>query len=213
MQDQDVEQSITELGAKLSAFRSSRGWTLDELAERSGLSKAQLSRLESAERQPSLAALLSLAQAFGISVASFFEFSQSDQGVQIVRSAAGSPQQANGLTYWPLSTGTNRFNLQPIRVVVSPDRPGDDLYHHDGEEWLMVISGRVRLSVGAQTHTLEPGDSAHFDSRIGHRLDALDSVDAEVIVVACPLEALPRITVPRPAGQRVPRGRTNLPSG
>jgi len=213
MQEQAIEQSLTELGERLSAFRTSRGWTLDELAERSGLSKGQLSRLESAERQPSLAALLSLAQAYGVAVASFFEAPLSNQEVHIIRSDAEVPQQANGLTYWPLSTGTSRFNLQPIRVVVSPDRPGDDRYHHDGEEWLMVLSGRVRLSIGTQAHTLEPGDSAHFDSRIGHRLDALDSVDAEVIVVACPLEALPRITVPRPAGQRVLTGHTNLSSG
>ncbi len=200
---QKVERSLAELGERLSTCRLVRGWTLDELAERSGLSKSQLSRLESAERQPSLAALLSLAQVYGVAVGSFFEVQRSNRDVQIIRAATVVPQQANGLTYWPLSMGSNRFNLQPIRVVVSARRSDADRYTHDGEEWLMVISGRLRLSAGPHAYTLAAGDSAHFDSRIPHRLDAMDDVDAELVVVACPLDAQPSARVPCPAGLRV----------
>lgn len=199
----DVEQSISELGCKLRAIRESRDWTLDELAERSGLSKPQLSRLESGERRPSLAALLSLSKAYGVAVGAFFSAPQNPAAIQVVRAKKSLPQQANGLAYWPLSTGNSRFNLQPIRVVVSPGRSELDRYTHEGEEWLFLLSGKLRVTVGEQTEILSAGDSAHFDSRIPHRLDALDNADAELIVVACPLEARPFARPPRPAGQRI----------
>ncbi len=199
----DVEQSITELGRQFRSIRQGRGWTLDELAERSGLSKPQLSRLESGERRPSLAALLSLSKAYGLAVGAFFSAPDSAADIQVVRAEKSQPQQANGLTYWPLSTGASRFNLQPIRVVISPGRSELDRYCHEGEEWLFLLSGRLRVTVGARTEILSAGDSAHFDSRIPHRLDALDNADAELIVVACPLEARPFARPPGPAGQRI----------
>ncbi len=199
----DVERSITELGYRLGSIREGRGWTLDELAERSGISKPQLSRLESGERRPSLAALLSLSKAYGVAVGAFFCAPDTAADIQVVRAEKGLPQEANGLTYWPLSTGASRFNLQPIRVVVSPGRTEVDRYSHEGEEWLFVLSGGLRVTVGARTEILSAGDSAHFDSRLPHRLDAMNNVDAELIVVACPLEARPFARPPRPAGQRI----------
>ncbi len=199
----DVERSITELGYRLGSIREGRGWTLDELAERSGISKPQLSRLESGERRPSLAALLSLSKAYGVAVGAFFCAPDTAADIQVVRAEKGLPQEANGQTYWPLSTGASRFNLQPIRVVVSPGRTEVDRYSHEGEEWLFVLSGGLRVTVGARTEILSAGDSAHFDSRLPHRLDAMNNVDAELIVVACPLEARPFARPPRPAGQRI----------
>lgn len=62
--EEDVEQQgepeLAMLGSRLRGLRSARGWTLEELAERSGLSKPFLSRLESGTRHPSVAAVLTL---------------------------------------------------------------------------------------------------------------------------------------------------------
>jgi quercetin dioxygenase-like cupin family protein len=75
--------------------------------------------------------------------------------------------------------------MQPLRVVVSADRTGDEMYQHDGEEWLYVLSGSLRLSVGGETLHLNPGDAAHFDARAPHRLAAGGEADVELILVAC----------------------------
>ena len=75
--------------------------------------------------------------------------------------------------------------MQPIRVTVPADRTGDEMYQHDGEEWLYVLSGTLRLALADQTQVLHPGDAAHFDARTPHRLSALDGHDAELILVAC----------------------------
>ena len=65
-------------------------------------------------------------------------------------------------------------------------RKGDEHYHHEGEEWIYVLSGRLTLSLAGRTYDLVPGDAAHFDSRLPHRLIANGKKDAEVLLVAAP---------------------------
>jgi len=182
------DAELDHLCHRLGELRSQRGWTLEELAERSGLSKPFLSRLEAGSRQPSIAVVLTLAKVYGVSLAQLFDLqaTQHDSCV-IVRGMGAMARAVNGLTYVPLSSSTKPFNLQPIGVTIPAERPGNETYQHEGEEWLHVISGRVRLAVDGRTHVLEPGDSAHFDSRLAHRLDALDGREARIILVACPI--------------------------
>jgi transcriptional regulator with XRE-family HTH domain len=184
----DHAQAVTEtLASRLHAMRESRGWTLEELAERAGLSRAYLSRLEGGDRQPSLAALCSIAGALGVSVAALFEQPDPAQECIIVRHDSGVARTVNHLQFTPLSGSTQPFNLRPIAVTIPAHRPGDETYQHDGEEWIHVISGTVRLLIDGAEHLLEPGDSAHFNSRRPHRLSAAGGNEAKMILVACPL--------------------------
>jgi transcriptional regulator with XRE-family HTH domain len=178
---------MQSLGCRLHAMRESRDWTLEELAERTGLSSPYLSRLESGGRQPSIVALCSIAEAFGVSVAALFEQPDACSDCIIVRRNNAIPQSVNNLLFVPLSGSTKPFNLQPIAVTIPANRPGDETYQHDGEEWLHVVEGRVQLCIDGTLHILEPGDSAHFDSRLAHRLTALDGKEARIILVACPI--------------------------
>jgi transcriptional regulator with XRE-family HTH domain len=172
------------LGERLKELRAARDWTLEELAERSGLSKPFLSRLEGGTRQPSIAAVLTLARVFNVPMGSLFEIRPEDEGCLIIRRLSAGVRNGNGISYSPLS-GISRFNIQPMRIVVSPDRPGVERYQHDGEEWIYVLSGSLKLNVGEKSYDLEAGDAAHFDSRLPHRLNANGDQDAEVILVAC----------------------------
>jgi len=181
-----VELQLASFGSALRELRQNRGWSLQELASRSGLSKTFLSRLETGDRQASIAAVLTLARIFGVSLASMFETQVASDPCLIVRANEVAPQSADGLTYTPLSNAERFFNLQPIRIVVSPKRKGSDHYHHEGEEWLYVLSGRLTLSLAGKTYDLDAGDAAHFDSRRPHRLIARGSQNAEVLLVASP---------------------------
>ena len=189
--DKLTQTEMAHLGARLRDLRAGRGWTQDELARRVGLSKSYLSRIEDGERHPSLATLLSLAQAYGISLASLFAApTEENQLGAVLRAGSLPPQQGNGLTYTPLSRLERGANLHPIRVTVSARREGSEMYRHDGEEWLTVLSGTLHLALADEAHVLHPGDSAHFDARVPHRLSALDGYDVELILVACALGCL-----------------------
>jgi len=177
---------LADLGERLRELRSSSGWTLDELARQASLSKSYLSRLEDGERQPSLAALLALSRAFGVGLAAIFPEKAARRSDIVTRADEAQPQQGNGLTYTPLSGRQRHVNMQPVRVVVSAQRQGKELYRHEGEEWLYVLSGTLLLTLSKDVFTLFPGDAAHFDAREPHRLTALEGEDVTLIVVACP---------------------------
>ena len=186
----DIQPQLRSFGARLKELRLQRGWTLQDLAGQSGLSKTFLSRLESGDRQASIAAVLTLSRIFDVSLASLFESPLATEPCVIVHGHDAIEHTANGLAYVPLSNAGRFFNLQPMRVRVSPSRRGNEHYHHDGEEWIYVLSGALTLSLAGRTYDLERGDAAHFDSRLRHRLIARGSRNAEVLVVASPLSGL-----------------------
>jgi len=186
-----IQCQLSSFGARLRELRGRRGWTLQELAARSGLSKPFLSRLESGSRQASIAAVLTLSRVFDVSLASLFESPLVTEPCVIVRAADAVEKTINGLKYVPLSHAGRFFNLQPLRIRVSPSRRGNEHYHHDGEEWIYVLSGRLKLSLAGKFYDLSPGDSAHFESRLPHRLIASGPKDAEVLVVASTVSGAP----------------------
>jgi transcriptional regulator with XRE-family HTH domain len=185
--DEQIQSQLSSFGARLRELRLKRGWTLEELAARCALSKAFLSRLESGSRQASIAAVLTLSRIFGVSLASLFESQLATEPCVIVRSNAAVETSMNGLIYASLSNSERFFNLQPIKVTVPISRHDNDHYHHDGEEWVYVLSGKLTLSLAGKTYDLKPGDAAHFDSRLPHRLIARGKRDAQVLLVASPL--------------------------
>ena len=167
-----VKDQLAAFGANLKQHRLRKGWTLDDLAERSDLSKAFLSRLESGDRQASIAAVLTLCEVFELSMAEMFQTQVTFDSCLIVRKADAVPREAYGLTYVPLSHAEELFNLRPIRVTVSPDRTGNEHYRHEGEEWIYVLSGQITLSLADERYDLDTGDAVHFDSRLPHRVIA-----------------------------------------
>jgi transcriptional regulator with XRE-family HTH domain/uncharacterized cupin superfamily protein len=194
--EDEVQSQLNSFGARLRELRLKRGWTLEELACRSSLSKAFLSRLESGGRQASIAAALTLSRIFDVSLASLFESQLAKEPCVIVRAADVVEKSVNGLKYVLLSHAGRFFNLQPIKVVVPISRRGDEHYHHDGEEWIYVMSGALTLSLAGKTYELTPGDAAHFDSRLPHRLIAKGKKDAEVLLVASPVGNSSQMTLP-----------------
>ncbi len=180
-----LQADLVRVGARLRGLRRERDWRLEDLAERTDLSVAYLSRIEGGERQPSLTALFSITQAYGVPFSTLFEAEQETEDCVVVRATESTTQRGNGLFYSRLSNNSLHFNLKPLRVIVPAQREADVIYQHEGEQWLYVLSGRLRLELVDKEFALEPGDAAHFDSSKPHRLRALDGRDAEMILAAC----------------------------
>jgi transcriptional regulator with XRE-family HTH domain len=214
-----LETQLATFGARLKALRLERHWSLEELARRCGLSRGYLSRLESADRQASIAAVLTLSRLFGVSLAALFD-ERTDAPVIVVRGQRTAPHVVDGLTCWPLSARTQPLQLQPLRVLVAPDRADGERRQHEGEEWIYVLVGKLRLLVGDQAHELDAGDAAHFDARRPHRLVARGGRAAELLVVAAPSRgraappapwAHPFLSVKTPSSIRSAQARSPQP--
>jgi transcriptional regulator with XRE-family HTH domain len=178
----DTDAVLVSIGERLHSARDRAGLTLDQTAELSGLSKAHLSRLESAERQPSIATLLILAETLGTPVSDLLGEERSDTTLSI--STDGEVRRSSkGLAIASCSGYPGSRALEALRITVEPDRPATAPARHRGEEWLYVLHGILRLEYDGETHHLGPGVAAHFDADRPHRLGA-EGEAVEVLLVA-----------------------------
>ena len=180
-----LEQVLSSLGAQLKALRTRSGWTLERLSKLTKLSEPYLSRLEAGGRQPSLAALLTLARVYNLSIRELLDSGEpSGSRSAVIRAGSSSSREANGLTYRAISGSGSLNGLEAMQIHIPAERHYEKLNHHDGEEWLYVLTGRVNVTLEDREHVLETGDAMHFDARTPHRLAAIGKRGADVLLVA-----------------------------
>ncbi len=183
---------LTSVGNGLRAIREGQGLTLEQAAELSGISKSHLSRLESSERQPSVASLLALSTAFGVPVGTFFGETQGAAPLTIL--PPDQPRrESNGLTIAVCSGYIGSSVIDALRVEIRPERPAPVPARHPGEEWLYVLKGTLRLEYDGDLHLLEAGTAAHFNAEVPHRLGAQGSIVEVLLVAAKPVRNLSTI--------------------
>ncbi|MGW1839736.1 helix-turn-helix domain-containing protein [Streptomyces sp. BBFR2] len=180
-QDAPAEAAdLPTVAPRLRDLRRRSGLTLETAARRVGLSPAHLSRLETNRRQPSLPMLLALARTYGTTVSDLLGETAPERD-PIMRAGRTEPSEAGGWTYWTVG-GPGRA-MQALRVHVPQRAQGDLVRVHPGEEWLYVLTGQLRLTLGEAAHLLGPGDAAHFDSLTPHRIAATTRAGAELLFV------------------------------
>lgn len=170
----------TGLGARLRERRRHSGLTLETAAARVGLSPAYLSRLETERRQPSLPVLLGLSRVYATTVADLLGEERAGHD-PVVRAGVLEPGSAGGWSY--RRAGLPDRAMQPLRLHIPPAVQDAVVRVHPGEEWLYVLSGRLRLTLGERVHRLDPGDAAHFDSLTPHRLAAATAEGVDLLFV------------------------------
>lgn len=183
---EELQAVLAGVGPRLRALRRQRGLTLEQLAEATKISVSTLSRLESLRRRPTLELLLPLARAYHVPLDEL-----------VGAPASGDPRvyprpfQRDGSTWLPLTR--NPGGPAVFKQIIPPDPdPGSGLPArarqavHEGYEWLYVITGRVRLSVGDEEFTLTAGEAAEFDTRIPHGITNPGSQPAELLNIFGP---------------------------
>jgi transcriptional regulator with XRE-family HTH domain len=180
----DVASLLSEVGPRVLRARKAREMTLDELARASGISVAHLSRLESGSRHPSLATLLNVAAGLGVSISELVEEPEERRPGTVVRGAEAPIFEGESFRFQPLMPEAGPQGLSAAKVIFPVGRAEPEYHRHEGEEWLYVLSGRLRLTLGEEATVLEPGDAAFFDGMLPHAFDVLDEEDVEVLFVA-----------------------------
>ncbi|MFJ8474044.1 helix-turn-helix domain-containing protein [Kitasatospora sp. NPDC094011] len=178
--DQSDDQEVAGLAARLREHRLSSRLTLEVAAGRVGLSPAYLSRLETGRRQPSLPVLLGLARAYGTSVSGLLGEAMVEPD-PVVRGGAIEPGRAGGWGY--RRAGAPGRAMQALRVHVPPGVQDAVVRVHPGEEWLYVLRGELRVTLGDRVHVLAAGDSAHYDSLTPHCIAAESGSGVELLFV------------------------------
>lgn len=164
------------------------GLTVSQLAERTGLSKGMLSKIENAQASPSLATLARLSEALKIPVTAFFRSLNEEQDSLFVKAGRGLDIQHKGSgpghRYQSLGTMRAPHNkLEALLVTLTQRADVFPLYQHPGTELLHMITGRLEYIYGDTRYLLEPGDTIQFVGEIPHGPHALIELPIQFLSV------------------------------
>lgn len=178
---------IEMVGQKIRAIRKEKGYTLEILASRTGLSKGLLSQVERGISQPSLESLWRISKALESNFSYFFEeidhnyvhLLKKEKRRQVVL-----PDSTG--TYSLLSTGRNA-RLGVLEVRLKPgEETRDQLVQSEGEECLVIINGSVNVRMGEESFQLSEGDSVYFDNAQSHVITNMGNEEAVIIWTVTP---------------------------
>ena len=184
----DEAESGDLIGQRLHELRMQYQYSIRGLAARAGVSASLVSDVEKGKVEPSISTLKRIATALGTNLTYFFSEQTQDKG-RVIRSAERtqlSGMASTGVSF-ELATPAESEALEAIygRYEVGAST-GDEPYTHEGEEWGMVLSGRLKVVLDDQVYFLEPGDSIWFYSSIPHFMENVAQSVTEYIWINTP---------------------------
>lgn len=174
------------MSMRLKLLRKKLGVTLETLADKTGLTKSYLSKVERGLNTPSIAAALKLAKALNVQVEELFsEESVGVDGYSIVRRDQRKSLSSgdDGPAYASLAQQIGARALLPFIVHPPRDFSHSTFKEHLGEEFIFVHEGQVEVDFMNQRIILERGDALHFNAQKPHRIRSLGETQAELLVV------------------------------
>ena len=182
--DDAVDQR--RLGETVRLLRQRAGFSIQDVAKRTGLSTGMISQLERARAMPSIRTLRLLSIALDVPISYFFETSDPVEAPRyIVRKNARRLLRltASGVVKEAL-TPAGKGQLELYELTLNPGASsGTDFLQHTGEKAGYILSGSLRLWLDNQAHVLEAGDSFRFPSIVPHMFDNPTQQAARVIWV------------------------------
>jgi transcriptional regulator with XRE-family HTH domain len=177
------------LGERVRSLRKARGWTLEQAAGQAGLARSTLSKIENGQMSPTYEALKKLAEGLAISVPQLFTPPSKQQvsgRMAVTKAGEGQGHATTTYEHELLAGHLSRKQMLPYRARIRARDMGefDGWVRHDGEEFLYVLTGVVRLF----TEFYEPvdlrrGDSAYYDASMGHNVISTSDEDATILWV------------------------------
>lgn len=167
MEESPVDESAIDrrIAERLKGLRGERGWSLDELARRSGVSRATLSRLENAEVSGTASVLGKLCAAYGMTMSRLMRMVEDSFAPLVTRDAqpvwidpeTGFHRRSVSPPTQMLAGEALECSLKPGTRLDYPAPPRPGLEHH-----LVLVEGRLEVTVGGKAHALKPGDCLRY---------------------------------------------------
>ena len=181
----------TKLGDRIRTFRERLEISREELAARSGLDSSFIKAVEEEDLYPSLGPLLKLARGLGVRLGTFLDdepgsdpliVRAGDRHEELAMHPAGS--KAPSLRFFSLGKGKSDRHMEPFFIKVLPeDGIEKSLSSHEGEEFIVVLSGAVEILYGQERFVLAAGDSIYLNSVVPHRVSCHGPEEAHIYAV------------------------------
>ena len=182
--------NLVQLAQRIRSARTERQLTLEQVAERTGLTKSVLSKFENFRVTPSLGALGNIAEALGVTMSELLDGVDEKPRMVVVRSDERLPLErdrpASRIRYNALAHKRRDKVMEPFLLEVPTGVARSPRLAHEGEEFIMVLKGRIEYEYGDERLRLEVGDCMYADGSVEHTLNNPGDDTAEVLVVWVP---------------------------
>src|SRR5437588_11338137 len=169
----EVDRIVSGIGPRLRELRLHHSLSLQQLAERAGVSAAAIHKIERNGMVPTITTLLKLAEAFDRPVAYFLDDEEAEAGPVAFTAAAERPPVFNsrpGVEARSISGSYAKFFLSATVVTVEPGSgSGPSRGLGQREELVLVLDGSLRFEVDGRPYVLQTGDSLHLRTDRPHR--------------------------------------------
>lgn len=181
------------IGNKIKQLRTGASISAEELAAKSMITLPQLEKIESDSLIPSLAVLVRIARILGTRLGTLLDGVETENPVICSASEAQpsinitTPEnnQAGNLDFFSLAQQKSDRNMEPFIINASyVAADSREIVHHEGEEFIYVLSGSVELIYGDKSYILNEGSSVYYDSIIPHSISSTaEGVVAKMLAV------------------------------
>lgn len=183
-EDDEARALASAIGRTIRQLRADAGLTLQDVADRSGVSQPFLSQLENGRSMPSLLTLHRVARALGTTTQGLLSDEDTD-AVSLVRQGEGREYElVPGTTVRFLASGRRTMEPNEVRVRAGSDS-GAHL-EHQGEELIFVIDGEIEVTVGSRVVRLGPDDTLLYPATMPHYFRAVGRRRARFLMVSSP---------------------------
>ncbi|MGQ7944197.1 helix-turn-helix domain-containing protein [Flavobacterium sp. WC2509] len=159
-----------EVGERIRILRINQNRTLQEVADSCGLSKSMISKIENNKTIPSVATLVKIASTLGTTISGLLEQDGWDKAIVTSRKEAVEKlvMTEKGYLIFPYASEYHEKKMQPFLFVA---RKGEVIPHqlsHEGEEFVFVVEGTMKMQIGDTEYILKTGDSLYFNALQKH---------------------------------------------
>ena len=182
-----MDEQIKQIAERLRGLRDVLELTAEDIARECDISAEEYRLAESGEFDISVSMLQKIARRYGVSLdALMFGEEPKMSSYFLTRAGKGtSIERTKAYKYQSLAAGFMNRSADPFVVTVEP-KPENTPIHfnsHEGQEFNLVIEGRMLLNINGKELILNPGDSLYFDSSIPHGMMALDDKTVKFLAV------------------------------
>ncbi len=182
----EVKQPGILIGEKIRNIREAKGLSIDEVAKKTGFSKELLEDIESGKVSPPLGMIVKLSKALDTMVANLFtQLGEKNYCVIRVKEQKVIPRASStgyNYKYIPLASGLKEMNMEPFIVKLMPNNK-EEKSVHDGEEFIYVLDGQVKVIIGDKVEILNMGDTIYYLSSVPHFITTNTDKPALILAV------------------------------
>lgn len=176
------EETSTEVGDQIRLLREQRKLSQQALSDASGISRNTLSLIERGQTSPTVSTLKGLARALSVDIGAFFRpaeeklivFTNVDQRPQL-------PLEQGMLA--DLGLGMPEPLITPLLLQLDPGARSGPAMSHDGQDFILCLSGEILYSLNGRGYILQQGDSLFFDGHIPHQFRNTGPEVATVLII------------------------------